>query len=115
VSQDHTHKTVNSLSGGTRRKLVAAIALSTEPRVCFLDEPTTGVGAPSLLNSLLFLCVYISHTIQLTTQKLSVEPRNSASAEALAFFSFSFALYGAASLFSNRAYHRSRCAKSFGG
>ena len=28
---------------GTRRKLTAAIALACEPRVCFLDEPTTGV------------------------------------------------------------------------
>eukprot|EP00962_Isochrysis_galbana_P061700 scaffold42560_cov242-Isochrysis_galbana.AAC.1 len=41
--EDHAHKWVNYLSGGTRRKLVAAIALACEPRVCFLDEPTTGV------------------------------------------------------------------------
>jgi len=31
-----------------------------------------------------FLFLYISHSIQLTPQKLSAEPRNSASAEALA-------------------------------
>ena len=41
--QDHAHKWVTKLSGGTRRKLVAAIALACEPQVCFLDEPTTGV------------------------------------------------------------------------
>jgi len=39
----HAHKWVGKLSGGTRRKLVAAIALACEPQVCFLDEPTTGV------------------------------------------------------------------------
>jgi ABC-type multidrug transport system ATPase subunit len=41
--EEHAHKWVNYLSGGTRRKLMAAIALACEPRVCFLDEPTTGV------------------------------------------------------------------------
>mmetsp|Transcript_28624 Transcript_28624/g.87596 ORF Transcript_28624/g.87596 Transcript_28624/m.87596 type:complete len:1388 (+) Transcript_28624:205-4368(+) len=40
---EHAHKSVNKLSGGTRRKLMAAVALACEPRVCFLDEPTTGV------------------------------------------------------------------------
>jgi len=41
--QDHADKWVTKLSGGTKRKLIAAIALACEPRVCFLDEPTTGV------------------------------------------------------------------------
>jgi len=40
---DHQNKWTTKLSGGTKRKLMAAIALSCEPRVCFLDEPTTGV------------------------------------------------------------------------
>jgi len=40
---DHLHKWTNKLSGGTKRKLVAAIALACDPKVCFLDEPTTGV------------------------------------------------------------------------
>jgi len=41
--QEHANKWVTKLSGGTKRKLIAAIALACEPRVCFLDEPTTGV------------------------------------------------------------------------
>ena len=41
--EDHRKKDVKKLSGGTRRKLIAAIALESQPRVCFLDEPTTGV------------------------------------------------------------------------
>ena len=41
--QEHADKWVTKLSGGTKRKLIAAIALACEPRVCFLDEPTTGV------------------------------------------------------------------------
>ena len=41
--EEHANKWTMKLSGGTRRKLMAAIALACEPRVCFLDEPTTGV------------------------------------------------------------------------
>jgi ABC-type multidrug transport system ATPase subunit len=41
--EEHAGKWVTKLSGGTKRKLIAAIALSCDPKVCFLDEPTTGV------------------------------------------------------------------------
>lgn len=37
------HKQVKTLSGGTRRKLSAAISLIGGPSVIFLDEPTTGL------------------------------------------------------------------------
>uniref|UniRef100_A0A336LUW2 CSON001511 protein n=1 Tax=Culicoides sonorensis TaxID=179676 RepID=A0A336LUW2_CULSO len=37
------HKQVKELSGGTRRKLSAAISLIGGPSVIFLDEPTTGL------------------------------------------------------------------------
>lgn len=37
------HKQVKNLSGGTRRKLSAAISLIGGPSVIFLDEPTTGL------------------------------------------------------------------------
>lgn len=42
--REHADKKSKSLSGGTRRKLSAAIALACgRPDVVFLDEPTTGV------------------------------------------------------------------------
>ena len=34
--QDHANKWVTKMSGGTKRKLMAAIALACEPKVCFL-------------------------------------------------------------------------------
>jgi len=40
----HAHKKAKKLSGGTQRKLSAAMALSCgAPKVVFVDEPTTGV------------------------------------------------------------------------
>jgi len=44
---EHSSKRVKELSGGTRRKLSAAIALLGCPRVVYLDEPSTGVDASS--------------------------------------------------------------------
>ena len=41
--KEHQHKRVRMLSGGTARKLSAAISLTCDPEVVFLDEPTTGV------------------------------------------------------------------------
>ncbi|GHH04883.1 ATP-binding cassette domain-containing protein [Streptomyces lanatus] len=40
-------KTVSSFSGGMRRKLDLAMTLVGEPRVIFLDEPTTGLDPRS--------------------------------------------------------------------
>jgi ABC-2 type transport system ATP-binding protein len=37
------NKLANTLSGGTKRRLSIAMALVTNPRVLFLDEPTLGV------------------------------------------------------------------------
>ena len=43
--EDHKQKRVNQLSGGSKRKLCAAIAILGGPDVIFLDEATTGVDA----------------------------------------------------------------------
>ena len=40
--QDHVRKAVRKLSGGTRRKLIAAIALSSDPRASSFGEAGGG-------------------------------------------------------------------------
>lgn len=39
----HLHKKVRELSGGMKRRLSLAISLVGDPKVIFLDEPTTGL------------------------------------------------------------------------
>jgi len=41
--RDHIDKQVKQMSGGNKRKLSTAVALIGDPRIIFLDEPTTGM------------------------------------------------------------------------
>ena len=41
--QDHRNKTSKQLSGGNKRKLAVAIAFIGDPKIVFLDEPSTGM------------------------------------------------------------------------
>ncbi|CAG0889944.1 unnamed protein product [Cyprideis torosa] len=45
--KDHMQKPMNTLSGGTRQKVICAVALIGLPIIVMLDEPTTGIDAVS--------------------------------------------------------------------
>lgn len=70
---DAIERPVGKYSGGMRRRLDLAIALVHEPRVLFLDEPTTGLDPASrrtVWNEVRRLNQELGMTIFLTTQYL---------------------------------------------
>ena len=69
---DVAHKQVTTYSGGLRRRLDLAMTLVGEPRVIFLDEPTTGLdpGSRRMMWDSIRQLVAGGVTILLTTQYL---------------------------------------------
>ena len=64
---------VSTFSGGMRRRLDLALSLIHEPRILFLDEPTTGLdptSRESLWNEVKRLNTELGTTVFLTTQYL---------------------------------------------
>ncbi len=69
---DMGHKVPAEISGGMRKRVAIARALVTEPRVVFLDEPTTGLD-PILVNSIHHLIVELHRTLNFTAVMVSHE------------------------------------------
>jgi ABC-2 type transport system ATP-binding protein len=69
---ESAHKPASTYSGGMRRKLDLAMTLVGNPRIIFLDEPTTGLDPRSRLTmwSIIRELVADGVTIFLTTQNL---------------------------------------------
>jgi ABC-2 type transport system ATP-binding protein len=67
-----SRKTAATYSGGMRRKLDLAMSLAGEPRIIFLDEPTTGLDPRSRRNMWRIIHDLVADgvTIFLTTQHL---------------------------------------------
>ena len=66
------HKFPAEISGGMRKRVAIARALVTEPRVVFLDEPTTGLD-PVLVNSIHHLIVSLQRKFSFTAVMVSHE------------------------------------------
>jgi len=69
---DMGHKFPAEVSGGMRKRVAIARALVTEPRIVFLDEPTTGLD-PILVNTIHHLVVELQRKFNFTAVMVSHE------------------------------------------
>jgi phospholipid/cholesterol/gamma-HCH transport system ATP-binding protein len=69
---DMGHKYPAEISGGMRKRVAIARALVTEPKLVFLDEPTTGLD-PVLVNSIHHLIVGLQRRLGFTGVMVSHE------------------------------------------
>jgi phospholipid/cholesterol/gamma-HCH transport system ATP-binding protein len=70
--RDMGHKYPAEISGGMRKRTAIARALVTDPRVVFLDEPTTGLD-PILVNTIHHLLVELHRKANFTAVMVSHE------------------------------------------
>jgi ATP-binding cassette subfamily A (ABC1) protein 3 len=64
------NKLASQLSGGNKRKLCCAVSLMTNPRIEFLDEPTTGVDPIARRSLFKMLKQLKNSSILLTTHRM---------------------------------------------
>lgn len=68
--EEYGSKKSEALSGGNKRKLCCAVSLMANPKIEFLDEPTTGVD-PVARRSLFKILKHLkSSSILLTTHRM---------------------------------------------
>ena len=68
--QMFSKKRANDLSGGNKRKLCCAMSLMANPKVEFLDEPTTGVDPIARRSLFKMLKNLKKSSIMLTTHRM---------------------------------------------
>ena len=73
--EDLYNRQAKALSGGMRRRLSIAVALLSQPKCLFLDEPTTGLGKSSKLDIIIACSSDAAHLLTFTFFTLFLQTR----------------------------------------